>query len=77
MINFSIEELMSKTGVNDKYKLTRLAIQRVKELIREKNKKALLDSQEKLTTIVLKEMKEGKIRTVDELKIKKNSSNKT
>jgi len=77
MINFSIEELMSKTGVNDKYKLTRLAIQRVKELIREKNKKALLDSQEKLTTIVLKEMKEGKIRTVNELKIKKSSSNKT
>jgi len=77
MINFSIEELMSKTGVNDKYKLTRLAIHRVKELIRENNKKALLDSQEKLTTIVLKEMKEGKIRTVDELKMKKNSSNKT
>ena len=77
MINFSIEELMSKTGVNDKYKLTRLAIHRVKELIREKNKKALLDSQEKLTTIVLKEMKEGKIRTVDELKMKKNSSNRT
>jgi len=76
MINFSIEELMSKTGVNDKYKLTRLAIQRVKELIKEKNKRALLDSQEKLTTIVLKEMKEGKIRVVDELKIKKNSTNK-
>ena len=77
MINFSIEELMSKTGVNDKYKLTRLAIQRVKELIKEKNKRALLDSQEKLTTIVLKEMKEGKIKVVDELKTKENSSNKT
>ena len=76
MINFSIEELMSKTGVNDKYKLTRLAIQRVKELIKEKDKRALLDSQEKLTTIVLKEMKEGKIRAVDGLKTKENSTNK-
>jgi len=77
MINFSIEELMSKTNINNKYELTRLAIQRTKELVKEKDKKALLNSQEKIPTIVLKEMMEGKIKPVhlkEELKNNREES---
>lgn len=60
MIEISIDELLNKTKERDKYTLTRFAIKMAKELIKEKDKRALQDFSENLTTLVLKEMMKGK-----------------
>lgn len=52
---------MDKAGAKDKFSLARLAIRRVKELVREKEKRILLNST-KLTTLVLSEIEQGKIK---------------
>jgi len=59
---FSIDDLLDQTGTDDKFELTRLAIQRVRRLVKEKDKRVLNNSQEKFSTLVLQEMLEGKIR---------------
>jgi len=59
---YFINELMRKSGVRDKFALTRFAIKRAKELIKEKEKRVLLDS-EKLTTRILKEIHQGKLKS--------------
>ncbi|MCD6257944.1 DNA-directed RNA polymerase subunit omega [Candidatus Aerophobetes bacterium] len=61
MNKYSLDELIKKSGVEDKFALTRLAIRRVRELAKEKDKRALLNST-KLTTCVLNELQEGKIK---------------
>ncbi|MCD6574843.1 DNA-directed RNA polymerase subunit omega [Candidatus Aerophobetes bacterium] len=67
---YFVNELLKKTGAKDKFTLARLAIQRAKQLIKEKEKRTLLDS-EKITTYILREMQEGKIRA-QELEAKEN-----
>jgi len=76
MIEISIDELLNKTKERDKYTLTRLAIKKAKELIKEKDKRALQDSNENLTTIVFKELMEGKVKDLKNLKdsIEENKS---
>ncbi|RKY81725.1 hypothetical protein DRQ11_15080 [candidate division KSB1 bacterium] len=61
MNKYSLDELIKKSGVEDKFALTRLAIRRVRELVKEKDKRVLLNST-KLTTCVLNELQEGKIK---------------
>jgi len=62
---FFISELLKKSGARDKYHLTKLAIQRIKQLVREREKRALLISDEKLTTYVLREFEEGEVKAED------------
>ncbi len=59
--------MVDKTGIKDKFALTRLAIQRAKELIKEKEKRILLNST-KITTHVLDELDQGKVKSEEELK---------
>jgi DNA-directed RNA polymerase omega subunit len=54
--------LLRKSGIGDKYELTRLAIRRIRQLVKEKDKMALEDTHEKLPTLVLKEIAEGKLK---------------
>jgi len=68
MIEISTNELLNKTKERDKYTLTCLAIKKAKELIKEKDKRALQNFNENLTTIVLKEMLEGKVKNIKNLK---------
>lgn len=60
MTRFFVDELMRKTGITDKFALTYAALQRVKQLAREKDKRALLESV-KLTSVVLSELREGTV----------------
>jgi len=65
MIKIFIDELLHKAGMDNKYRLTCLAIQRTKQLIKEKNKLELLGSKEKIPSIVLREIMEGKLKPED------------
>jgi len=67
MIEISVEELLNKTKIENKYILTRLAIKKAKELIKEKDKRILQDFNKNLTTLVLKELLEGKIKDLKNL----------
>ncbi|MBC7189222.1 DNA-directed RNA polymerase subunit omega [Candidatus Aerophobetes bacterium] len=49
---------MERTGIKDKFALVRFAIKRAKQLIKEKDKRALLES-EKVPVSVLKELQQG------------------
>ncbi|MCK4618073.1 DNA-directed RNA polymerase subunit omega [Candidatus Aerophobetes bacterium] len=62
MIKFSTDDLLRKSGIEDKYELTRLAIRRIRQLVKEKDKMALEDTREKLPILVLKEIAEGKLK---------------
>ncbi|TET45965.1 DNA-directed RNA polymerase subunit omega [Candidatus Aerophobetes bacterium] len=71
MNKLSTDELLRKTGIANKYLLTRLAIQRMRQLVREKDKRSLEKSKNKLPTLVLKEIAEGKVKMENlELKYK-------
>jgi DNA-directed RNA polymerase omega subunit len=59
---FSTDELLRKTGIDNKYLLTRLAIQRMRELVREKDKRSLEKPNNKLPVLVLKEIAQGKVK---------------
>ena len=48
--------------MDNKYELIRLAIKRVKQLINEKQKMGLIGSDEKFTSIALREIREGKLK---------------
>ena len=48
--------------MDNKYEFVCLVIKRVKQLIKEKEKMGLIGSGEKLTSIALKEIKEGKLK---------------
>ena len=48
--------------MDNKYDLIRLAIKRIRQLINEKEKMGLTDSDEKLTSIALREIREGKLK---------------
>ena len=52
-------ELIKKSGVEDKFTLTRLVIKKMRQLVKEKDKKALLEHKD-LTTYVLEELQEDK-----------------
>ena len=53
--------MLRKTGIANKYLLTRLAIQRMRNIVREKDKRSLEKPQNKLSTRVLREIAEGKV----------------
>ena len=61
MIKFSIDGLLRKSGIENKYELIHLAMGRIRQLIREKDK-MLQDNPEKLCTRVLREIAEGKLK---------------
>ena len=61
MIKFSIDDLLRKSGIENKYELIHLAIRRIRQLTREKDK-MLEDNPEKLCTRVLREIAEGKLK---------------
>ena len=48
--------------MDNKYELVCLIIKRIRQLIKEKEKMGLLGSNEKLTSIALKEIKNGKLK---------------
>ncbi len=48
--------------MDNKYELIRLAINRIRQLINEKEKMGLIGSDEKFTSIALKEIREGKLK---------------
>lgn len=54
--------MLRKTGIANKYLLTRLAIQRMRDIVRDKDKGSLEKPQNKLPTRVLKEIAEGKVK---------------
>lgn len=54
--------MLRKTGIANKYLLTRLAIQRMRDIVREKDKRSLEKPQNKLPTCVLREIAEGKVK---------------
>ena len=57
-----MDDLLKKTKMDNKYKLVCLVIKRVRQLIKEKEKISLLGSDEKITSIALREIKEGKLK---------------
>lgn len=61
MIKFSIDDLLRKSGIESKFELIRLAIRRIRQLIREKDK-MLQENPEKLCTRVLREIAEGRLK---------------
>lgn len=56
-----MDDLLNKAGMDNKYEFVCLAIKRVRQLIKEKDRMNLLSPEEKLTNIVLREMAEKKI----------------
>ena len=54
--------MLRKTGIANKYLLTRLAIQRMRDIVRQKDKRSLEKFQNKLPTRVLREIAEGKVK---------------
>ena len=57
-----MDDLLKKTKMDNKYKLVCLVIKRVRQLIKEKEKISLLGSDEKITSIALREIREGKLK---------------
>jgi len=53
-----------------------LAIKRIKDLVKEKDKKALENSKQKLPTYVLQELAEGKVKLTN-LKVEEKKKNKS
>jgi DNA-directed RNA polymerase subunit K/omega len=53
--------VLRKTGIANKYVLTRLAIQRMRDIVRQKDKESLEKPKDKLSTRVLREIAEGKV----------------
>jgi DNA-directed RNA polymerase omega subunit len=62
LINLSIDDLLKKAKMDNKYELVCLIIKRIRRLIKEKEKMGLLSSNEKLTSIALKEIENGKLK---------------
>ena len=58
----SYEDLLKKAKMDNKYELRRLTIKRVRQLINEKEKMGLIGSDEKFTSIALREIREGKLK---------------
>jgi len=67
---------LKKSGSPDKYALARLAIERIRDLVKEKDKRALENSKQKLSTYVLQELAEGKIKLIN-LTVEKEKGNKS
>jgi len=61
LIKFSIDDLLRKSGIESKFELIHLAIRRIRQLIREKDK-MLEETPEKLCTRVLREIAEGRLK---------------
>ena len=57
-----MDDLLKKVGMDNKYEVVQLAIKRVRQLIKERGQKSLLDSNERLPSIVLREIMEGKLK---------------
>ena len=61
MTKYFIDDLLRKSGIESKFELIHLAIGRIRQLIREKDK-MLENNPEKLCTRVLREIMEGKLK---------------
>jgi len=61
LIKFSMDDLLRKSGIESKFELIHLAIRRIRQLIREKDK-MLEETPEKLCTRVLREIAEGRLK---------------
>jgi len=61
LIKFAIDDLLRKSGIESKFELIHLAIRRIRQLIREKDK-MLEETPEKLCTRVLREIAEGRLK---------------
>ena len=57
-----MDDLLKKAKIDNKYELVRLIIKRIRQLINEKQKMGLIGSDEKFTSIALREIKEGKLK---------------
>lgn len=57
-----MDDLLKKAKIDNKYQLVRLAMKRVRQLIKEKDRMGLINSNEKLTSIALREIIEGKLK---------------
>lgn len=68
--------MLRKTGIANKYLLTRLAIQRMRDIVREKDKRSLEKPQNKLPTRVLREIAEGKV-GMDKLAVENKEESKS
>ncbi|MBE0477552.1 DNA-directed RNA polymerase subunit omega [Candidatus Aerophobetes bacterium] len=55
---YFVDELLKKSGVEDKFALTHIAIKNIRQLVREKDKNVLLES-EKLIILALKKIQKG------------------
>ncbi len=62
MINLSMDHLLRKTRMDNKYELIRLIIKRIRQLINEKDKMGLINLNEKLTNVVMREIEDGKLK---------------
>jgi len=71
----SIDKLLEKAKMKDKYALTRMAIERAKKLAQEKEKRILLGASEKITYLVLKEIQEGKLKPASLEEVVKETKN--
>lgn len=71
----SIDKLLEKAKMKDKYALTRMAIERAKKLAQEKEKRILLGVSEKITSLVLKEIREGKLKPTSLEEVVKENKN--
>ena len=56
-----MDDLLRKSGIENKYELIHLAMGRIRQLVREKEK-ILENNPEKLCTRVLREIMEGRLR---------------
>jgi len=61
LINFYMDDLLRKSGIENKYELIHLVMGRVRQLIREKDK-ILENNPEKLCARVLREIVEGRLK---------------
>ena len=57
-----MDDLLRKTGMDNKYKCIHLVIRRVRQLIKGREKMGLIGSSEKFTSIALREAREGKLK---------------
>ncbi len=62
VINFSVDDLLKKAKMDNKYEFILLIIKRIRQLIKEKEKMGILGLGDKLTTIALTEIREGKLK---------------
>ena len=57
-----MDALLKKTGMDNKYELVRLVMKRVRQLVNDKNRMSLINSNQKFISLALGEISEGKLK---------------